>query len=73
MADRIPKRARSARVMAELIQQASAERYLQHQVWRDGADARDRPRPLEFDTDGFPIAQRRPGFVNRVGRLIDGI
>jgi len=58
--------------MADLIQQASAERYWQHHPWREEADAEDRPRPLEFDLEGFPIAQRRPGFVERVGRLING-
>jgi hypothetical protein len=58
--------------MAELVQQAGVERYLQQQGWRGGADDADGPRPLEFDTRGFPIAQRRPGFVSRVGRLING-
>jgi hypothetical protein len=27
------------------------------------------PRPLEFDSNGFPVAQRRPSFVARVDRL----
>jgi hypothetical protein len=26
--------------------------------------------PLEFDESGFPIPQRRPGFVERVARLL---
>jgi hypothetical protein len=30
----------------------------------------DRPRPLEFDRNGFPIAQRSPDFVARVDRLL---
>ena len=30
----------------------------------------DRPRPLEFDGNGFPIAQRMPSVVTRVARLL---
>jgi hypothetical protein len=30
----------------------------------------DRPRPLEFDGNGFPIPQRMPSVVTRVGRLL---
>jgi hypothetical protein len=30
----------------------------------------DRPRPLEFDRNGFPVAQRSPDFVARVDRLL---
>jgi hypothetical protein len=29
----------------------------------------DRPRPLEFDRNGFPVVQRPPDFVTRVARL----
>ena len=31
----------------------------------------DRPLPLEFDHNGFPLAQRRPDFATRVARLRD--
>ena len=30
----------------------------------------DHPRPLEFDRNGFPIAQRMPSVVTRVARLL---
>jgi hypothetical protein len=30
----------------------------------------DRPRPLEFDRNGFPVAQRPPDFVTRVARWL---
>jgi hypothetical protein len=30
----------------------------------------DRPGPLEFDRNGFPVAQRRLDFVARVERLL---
>jgi hypothetical protein len=34
------------------------------------AETEDRPRPLEFDQSGFPIAQRSPSFAARVARLL---
>jgi hypothetical protein len=33
------------------------------------SDRVDRPRPLEFDRNGFPVVQRPPDFVTRVARL----
>jgi hypothetical protein len=30
-----------------------------------------RARPLEFDANGFPVAQRNPSFVSRVARLLN--
>jgi hypothetical protein len=30
-----------------------------------------RARPLEFDRNGFPVAQRNPSFVTRVARLLN--
>jgi hypothetical protein len=30
----------------------------------------DRPRPLEFDRNGFPVAQPMPSVVTRVARLL---
>jgi hypothetical protein len=62
----------SARVMADLAQQASTERHWQYQVWRERAGSGTGPRPLEFDENGFPIPQPVSGFVQRVGRLING-
>ena len=34
------------------------------------SEAVDRPRPLEFDRNGFPVAQRPPDFVTRVARWL---
>jgi len=42
---------------------------------RDRPATLDRPGPLEFDCNGFPVAQRSPrrslDFVTRVARLLD--
>jgi hypothetical protein len=48
---------------------ASLERYLHSQDLARGARAAG-PGPLEFDERGFPVAQRRFSFVERVTRLI---
>jgi hypothetical protein len=40
------------------------------QLRREAAEAVEHPRPLEFDGNGFPIAQRIPSFVTRVARLL---
>jgi hypothetical protein len=55
-----------------LNEQAGAERYRrrQGQVRRGRRETEDRPRPLEFDENGFPITQRTPSFVTRVARLL---
>jgi hypothetical protein len=59
-------------VEAALKEQAGAERYQrrQRQARRGKAEAVERPRPLEFDGNGFPVAQRIPSFVTRVSRLL---
>jgi hypothetical protein len=31
----------------------------------------DLPRPLEYDESGFPLPQDRPGFAQRVARLLN--
>jgi len=52
---------------------AGAERYQRCQ-WeiRSGRAGRDRrPRPREFDENGFPIHQRDQSFVERVARLLN--
>jgi hypothetical protein len=58
---------------AALSEQVGAERYQrkQRRATRRGAEAMDRPRPLEFDRNGFPVAQRTPSFVTRVARLLN--
>jgi hypothetical protein len=55
-----------------LKDQAGAERYHRRQRQARGAKAQtvERPRPLEFDDNGFPVAQRIPSFVTRVARLL---
>ena len=55
-----------------LQEQTGRERYRrrQLQVRRGRTETQDRPRPLEFDESGFPIAQRTPSFVTRVARLL---
>lgn len=57
---------------AVVKEQAAAERYRrrQRQVRRGRTQIVDRPRPLEFDENGFPVAQRTPSFVTRVARLL---
>ena len=57
---------------AALVEQARAERFKGPQglVQRTGAGMVDRPRPLEFDGNGFPLAQPTPSFVTRVARLL---
>ena len=54
-----------------LKDQAGADRH-QRQRQARGAKAQtvERPRPLEFDGNGFPVAQRIPSFVTRVARLL---
>jgi hypothetical protein len=53
-------------------QQAAGGRYRRRQVRmrRARTETQDRPRPLEFDENGFPIAQRTPSFFTRVARLL---
>lgn len=29
------------------------------------------PRPLEYDESGFPLPQQRPGFAQRVARILN--
>jgi hypothetical protein len=56
-----------------LQEQAGAERYRhrQRQLRRARTETLDRPRPLEFDENGFPVAQRTPSFITRVARLLN--
>jgi hypothetical protein len=41
----------------------------QRQLRPGRAETVDRPRPLEFDANGFPVPQRIPSFVTRVAQL----
>ena len=61
-------------VLALVLQeQAGAERYRrrQRQLRRGRTETVDRPRPLEFDTNGFPVGQRAPSFITRIARLLN--
>jgi hypothetical protein len=57
-------------VAAVLEHQAGAERYRRRQARVRRGETVDRPRPLQFDDNGFPLAQRTPSFVSRVARLL---
>ena len=58
---------------AALSEQAGAEAYQrsQQQARRAWRGTPDRPRPLEFDANGFPVSQRSPSFATRVARLLN--
>jgi hypothetical protein len=72
MSERARLRALGGVLEATLDEQALAEGYQrsQRRLRRGRAERADRPRPLEFDRNGFPIAQHRPSFVHRVARLL---
>ena len=57
---------------AALEEQEGAEshRRRQGQARHGSAEAADRPRPLEFDGNGFPVPQPTPSYVARVTRLL---
>jgi hypothetical protein len=40
----------------------------QRQPRRAAGSAPERPRPLEFDANGFPVTQRSSSFITRVAR-----
>jgi hypothetical protein len=48
---------------------AGYRRWQREESRRRANDAR-RAGPLEFDESGFPLPQRRPGFAQRVARLL---
>jgi hypothetical protein len=58
---------------AALSEQAGAEasQRSQRQARRASRGTPDRPRPLEFDANGFPVSQRSPSFTTRVARLLN--
>ena len=62
----------SRRELDDLRAEQGAERYRQKQrKARQGSTrAEAGARPMEFNESGFPIAQRRPSFVERVARLL---
>jgi hypothetical protein len=77
MTETAPQRERLEALEAAVRERAGAERHQPSQ--RSDKRERpetvrsksvDRPRPLEFDGNGFPVAQRSPSFVTRVARLL---
>ena len=72
MNEQARQRAVGHTIEAALTDQAGAERYrrTQWEARHGGPAALDRPRPLEFDESGFPVAQRNPSLVTRVARLL---
>ena len=72
MANQAQMRELRAAVETALADWESAQGYLRSQ--RDALNGnRERAghaRPLEFDESGFPIAQKSPGFFQRVRRLV---
>ena len=66
---RTPARGSDKDIVAE---RKRAEYWQRQRRVRSGrAGTADRPRPLEFDESGFPIAQRNSSFVQRVARLLN--
>jgi hypothetical protein len=63
------------RVEAARASQGGAARYERYQRdMRKGMPRGvDGPRPREFDTNGFPVAQRNASFVQRVARLLSPV
>ena len=57
-----------------LAENAARQQYEQRlrEIRRGPRRSEERPRPLEFDESGFPIPQPAGGFVQRVGRLLNG-
>jgi hypothetical protein len=71
MATQAQRRTWRHSVERALNERERADRYAarQHEIRRGESVG---PRPLEFDARGFPIPQPVPGFMQRVGRLING-
>jgi hypothetical protein len=59
-----------ADAVAAVLKQQPGARTNQPRPRRETAEPVEHPRPLEFDGNGFPIAQRIPSFVTRVARLL---
>ena len=57
-------------IEAALSKQAGAEAHQRSQR-RARRGTPNRPGPLEFDANGFPVSQRSPSFATRVARLLN--
>jgi hypothetical protein len=73
MNGRGPQRELGDALALVLQEQAGAERYRRRprQLRRERTETVEHPRPLEFDENGFPVAQRTPSFITRVARLLN--
>jgi hypothetical protein len=72
MSETVRRRELADVLTAALHEEAGAERYRRSQIQarRGRTNAFHRARPLEFDENGFPIAQLNPGFAARLARLL---
>ena len=73
MLEQPPRHALLSALDATLIEQARVEAYqpTPRPARPATGDTPDRPRPLEFDANGFPITQQTPNFATRVARLLN--
>jgi hypothetical protein len=70
--DHARRRKFEPRVAASVSDRAGTQRdSSQMRVADIEAETVGRARPLEFDANGFPVAQRNPSFVSRVARLLN--
>ena len=70
MREQVSQRELGDALAAVLNESAGAEHYRRLQWEARRGEARDRPRPLEFDESGFPIRQQNSGFASRLARLL---
>ena len=72
MSEEARRRDRPAPLRPPLSEQAGAEAYQRSQQQaRRARGGTDRPRPLDFDTNGFQVSQRGSSFATRVARLLN--
>jgi hypothetical protein len=58
-------------IAATLSEEAGGSQRPQKQAGRGETETAGRARPLEFDRNGFPVAQRNSSFVTRVAQLLN--
>jgi hypothetical protein len=73
MTDQSRQRGLRQATAAAVSERAGAESQRQQKQvgrWETEAETVSRARPLEFDANGFPVAQRNPSLAARVARLL---
>ena len=70
MADQTPQQRAVLRAVEGLLAEED-ETYARYRRSRRRTTRADLPRPLEYDESGFPLPQDRPGFAQRVARLLN--